>query len=492
MPRPVRVRFAPSPTGLLHVGSAHTALFNWLFAKHTGGVFLLRIEDTDAERSRQEWVDAALDVLAWLGLQWDEEVVYQSQRIALYQERADELLKAGKAYSCYCTPEELEARKQAAIQAGRTRQYDQRCAHLSDAERQEYEAQGKPRVIRLSVPPGKTRFTDLILGDIEVENSTIGDFVLVRSDGWPLYHLAVVVDDIAMGISHVIRGMDHVSNTPKHIQLFKAFGYDLPEFAHLPNILGPDKKKLSKRHGAVSVSEYRTAGYLSDALVNFLALLGWSTGDDREFFTRAELMALFTLEQVNKRDTVFDLQKLEWLNGQHINSLSAEELFSLVTPFLIRGGLIDEAGVAVQRDRLLQVIALFKERCRTLADFVTQGRCFLVDQVEYNPKAVEKHWKDGERVAERVQWLRDRFASVAAFTWSTSAERLETMTREVAEAHGLKAAELIHPTRVALTGEMVGPSLFGLITVLGKETTLARLDRACEVLGEAVNSVINP
>ncbi|MBI4551275.1 MAG: glutamate--tRNA ligase [Candidatus Latescibacteria bacterium] len=482
MPRPVRVRFAPSPTGLLHVGSAHTALFNWLFARRTGGAFLLRIEDTDVERSRQEWVDAALDVLTWLGLHWDEDIVSQSRRVAFYQQRAEELVRAGKAYYCYCTPEELEARKQEAIQQGRTWQYDRRCAHLSETERQRYEEQGTPRVIRLSVPPGKTRFTDSILGDIEVGNSTIGDFVLVRSDGWPLYHLAVVVDDIAMEISHVIRGMDHVSNTPKHIQLFQAFGYELPEFAHLPNILGPDKKKLSKRHGAVSVSEYRDAGYLPDGIVNFLALLGWSTGDDREFFTRAELMALFSLEQVNKRDTVFDLQKLHWLNGQHINTLSAGELFPLVTPFFIRDGLIDEAGLAAQRARILQVIELLKERCRTLVDFATQGRFFFVDQVDYNPKAVEKHWKDGERVAERMQWLRDRFASASEF----SAEHLEAITRDVADAHGLKAAELIHPTRVALTGEMIGPSLFELIVLLGKETTLARLDRACAALGETV------
>lgn len=479
MSRPVRVRFAPSPTGLLHIGSAHTALFNWLFARRENGKFLLRIEDTDVKRSRPEWVDAALDVLRWLDIGWDEDPVYQSKRIARYQELARQLLEAGKAYCCYCAPEELEARKQATLKEGRSWTPDP-CAGLSEAERARLEAEGRPYVVRLAVSPGKTRFTDRVFGDIEVDNRTIGDFVILRSDGSPLYHLAVVADDIDMRISHVIRGVGHVSNTPKHIHLFNAFGYELPEFAHLPHILGPDKQKFSKRHGAVSVTEYREAGFLPDAMINFLALLGWQSGDDQEFFTRAELMERFSLDQVHKRDTVFDRQKFEWLNGQHIATRSAEELLPLVTPFLVRAGLIAETDARTRRAYLLEAIELLKERCRTLADFAAQGRFLFVDELEYEPKAVEKHWsKEPDRVAQRLRWLRDRFAEADAF----SAEALETMTRELAEERGLKAAQFIHPCRVALTGTMAGPSLFHLIAVLGQQTTLARLDRACERMG---------
>lgn len=478
MSRPVRVRFAPSPTGLLHIGNVHTGLFNWLFARREGGKFLLRIEDTDTKRSRPEWVDAIFDAMGWLGLDWDEDVIYQSNRIARYQERAQELLDAGKAYYCYCTPEELEARRQVALEEGRNWTEDP-CAALNDARRQQFEEQGKPRAIRLAIPPGKTGFTDRILGDNEVDNSTIGDFVIVRSDGSPLYHLAVVVDDMDLQISHVIRGIGHLSNTPKHIHLFQAFGYELPEFAHLPHILGPDKKKFSKRHGAVTVVEYRDAGYLPDAMVNFLSLLGWQSGDDQEFFTRIEMLQRFSLDQVHKRDTVFDLQKFEWLNGQHIMTLSAEELLPLVAPFFVQAGVIAESDIDHQRSYMLQVIELLRDRCRTLADFAGQSKFFFVDELDYNPKAVAKHWKkDPVGVVERLRWLRDGVASLGTF----SSEALEAVTRQLAETHGVKTAQLIHPCRVALTGEMAGPSLFHLIALLGKETTLIRLDRACEMV----------
>ena len=494
MSRPVRVRFAPSPTGLLHIGSAHTGLFNWLFARREMGRFLLRIEDTDTARSRPEWVDAIFEVLEWMGMDWDEEVVYQSRRFERHVARARNLIDCGKAYRCYYQPAELEAKKKEALAEGRSWRNDRRYADVTDAEAQVLEAGGRKPVIRLKIPEGKTVFKDRILGEIAVENGTIDDFVIVRSNGTPLYHLAVVADDVDMNVSHVIRGIDHVTNTAKHIHLFQALGAELPEFAHLPSILGEDKKKLSKRHGAVSVSEYRDAGYLPDAVVNFLSLLGWQTGDDQEFFTRAELMKRFSLDQVHKRDTVFDLRKFEWLNGQHIMARSNEELWALVKPFLVRAGLIGGGQTGGQADRhsggrpvdlayAMEVVGLMRERCRTLAEFAVQGRFFFKDDVDYNPKAVRKHWsKDPYAVATRIGWLRDEFAALARF----DTEAVEEVVRNLSEREGLKAAQFIHPCRVALTGEMAGPSLFHLIAVLGKEACVDRLEKALARLPELV------
>ena len=476
MSRPIRVRFAPSPTGLLHIGSAHTGLFNWLFARREKGRFLLRIEDTDTARSRQEWVDAIFEVLRWMGIDWDEEVVYQSRRVDRHRSQAESLVAAGKAYRCYYLPEELEAKKKAALAEGRSWRNDRRYAGVSVSEAEALEAEGRRPVIRLKIPDGKTVFQDRILGEIAVDNETIDDFVILRSNGTPLYHLAVVVDDMDMNVSHVIRGIDHVTNTTKHVHLFQALGADMPEFAHLPSILGEDKKKLSKRHGAVSVTEYRDAGYLSDAVVNFLSLLGWQTGDDQEFFTRAELMERFSLDQVHKRDTVFDLRKFEWLNGQHIMARSEEELWTLALPFLRRAGLVDEEKT-IDHAYALEVVGLLRERCRTLAEFAVQGRFFFTDDFTYNPKAVRKHWsKEPEAVATRLGWLRDEFATLAIF----DVEAVEGVIRDLSERHGLKAAQFIHPCRVALTGELAGPSLFHLVTVLGKKVSVDRLERALD------------
>lgn len=482
MSRPVRVRFAPSPTGLLHIGSAHTGLFNWLFARREKGRFLLRIEDTDTARSRPEWVDAIFEVLEWMGMDWDEEVVYQSQRFDRHVARARALVDSGQAYRCYYLPEELEAKKKEALAEGRYWRNDRRYADLTDAEAEALEAEGRKPVIRLKIPEGKTVFQDRILGEIAVENETIDDFVIVRSNGTPLYHLAVVSDDVDMNVTHVIRGIDHVTNTTKHFHLFRALGAELPDFAHLPSILAEDKKKLSKRHGAVSVSEYRDAGYLPDAVVNFLSLLGWQTGDDQEFFTRAELMERFSLDQVHKRDTVFDLRKFEWLNGQHIMALPNEELWTLAKPFMVRAGLIGD-GQPIDHDYAMEVVGLLRERCRTLADFAVQGRFFFTDDFDYNPKAVRKHWsKEPDAVAVRIGWLRDEFTALASF----DTEAVEEVVRNLSDREGLKAAQFIHPCRVALTGEMAGPSLFHLIVVLGKEACVDRLEKARARLPEVV------
>ena len=489
MSRPIRVRFAPSPTGLLHIGSAHTGLFNWLFARREKGRFLLRIEDTDTARSRQEWVDAIFEVLRWMGIDWDEEVVYQSHRVDRYRSQAESLVEAGKAYRCYYLPEELEEKKKTALAEGRSWRNDRRYAEISDSEAESLEAEGRRPVVRLKIPEGQTVFQDRILGEIAVENETIDDFVILRSNGTPLYHLAVVVDDMDMNVSHVIRGIDHVTNTTKHVHLFEALGANMPEFAHLPSILGEGKKKLSKRHGAVSVTEYRDAGYLSDAVVNFLSLLGWQTGDDQEFFTRTELMERFSLDQVHKRDTVFDLKKFEWLNGQHIMARSVEELWTLALPFLKRDGLVEDGengGRTTDRDYALKVVGLLRERCRTLADFAVQGRFFFRDDYSFNPKAVRKHWsKEPDAVTERLCWLRDAFAALDAF----DTDAVEGVIRDLSERHGLKAAQFIHPCRLALTGEMAGPSLFHLVVVLGKETCIDRLDKALKRLPVVVEQV---
>ncbi len=488
MSRPIRVRFAPSPTGLLHIGSAHTGLFNWLFARREKGRFLLRIEDTDTARSRQEWVDAIFEVLRWMGIDWDEEVVYQSHRADRHRSRAESLVEAGKAYRCYYLPEELEAKKREALAEGRSWRNDRRYAEISSSEAEALEAEGRHPVIRLMIPDGKTVFRDRILGEIEMDNETIDDFVILRSNGTPLYHLAVVVDDLDMNVSHVIRGIDHLTNTTKHIQLFRALDAEVPEFAHLPSILGEDKKKLSKRHGAVSVTEYRDAGYLSDAVVNFLSLLGWQTGDDQEFFTRAALLERFSLDQVHKRDTVFDLRKFEWLNGQHIMSRSNEDLWSLAQPFLSLEGLVGD-GQDTDHAYALEVMGLLRERCRTLADFAEQGRFFFTDDFAYNPKAVRKHWsKEPEAVSQRIGWLRDEFAAIEVF----DTEAVEGVIRDLSERHGLKAAQFIHPCRVALTGEMGGPSLFHLVAVLGKEACVDRLEKALDRLPDVIEkSAVN-
>ena len=483
MSPPIRVRFAPSPTGLLHKGSAHTALFNWLFARRENGSFLLRIEDTDTARSRQEWIDGILNSLQWMGIHWDEDVVYQSSRLKQHLAWAEALIKQGKAYRCYYLLEEIEEKKKQAISAGNFWRNDRKYAEISSSEAERLEAEGRRSVIRLKIPEGETVFEDRILGKIEVKNETIDDFVIVRSNGTPLYHLAVVVDDMDMNISHVIRGIDHLTNTTKHIQIFQAIGANIPEFAHLPSILGEDKKKLSKRHGAVSVTEYQDAGYLSDTVVNFLSLLGWQTGDDQEYFTRSELLNRFMLDQVHKRDTVFDLQKFEWLNGQHIMALPNEDLWLLLKPFLIKERII-EPQEEIDYKYAYKVVSLLKDRCRTLVIFAEQSRVFFSDNFEYNLKGVIKHWsKDPEKVIQRLEWLRDELISLKIFNTDT----IDSTIRELSNRHSLKLALFIHPCRIALTGQTAGPSLFDLIAVIGKETSISRLNNAIRDIPKLTN-----
>ena len=484
-----RVRFAPSPTGYLHVGGARTALFNWLFARRHGGVFVLRIEDTDAERSSSEMVEGILDGLRWLGLDWDEGPLiggphapyFQSGRFERHRTMAERLVAAGDAYYCYCTPEELKAKREgagASADGGFAWRYDRTCRRLTRGDIAARERDRVPRAVRFKVPDGlggqegqegSIRFEDLVRGPIEFDVTHIEDFVIVRSDGHPTYHLSVVSDDVEMAITHVVRGDDHISNTPKHILLFRALGASVPQFAHVPLILGPDKKRLSKRHGATSVMEYANQGYLHEAMVNFLALLGWSPGaGDRELFSKAELADLFSLDGISGGNAVFNPEKLDWFNQQHIMRLAPDELAWRVKPLFQAAGLWDEAYLADRHAWFFALLELLKPRVKRLGDFAEQGRFFLVDAVQYDPEAVNEHLRG---MAEHLIALDAACGELAQF----DADSIDRALRLVAEARGVKAASLIHASRVAVTGKSVSPGLFEVLALLGRQRVRARL-----------------
>jgi len=479
-----RVRFAPSPTGYLHVGGARTALFNWLYARRHGGTFVLRIEDTDTERSSWEMVGGIVDGLRWLGLDWDEgpdvggphAPYFQSQRVEKYRGMAERLVAAGRAYYCYCTPDTLQQKRQAAEAAGGGWVYDRTCCALAAEEIAAREAAGAPRAIRFRVTDGQTRFTDLVHGPIAFDNANIEDFVVLRSDRQPTYHLSVVTDDIDMEITHVVRGDDHISNTPKHVLLYDAFAAPVPQFAHVPLILGPDKKRLSKRHGATSVMEYHRLGYLSEAMVNFLSLLGWSPGDDREMMTRDELVAAFALEGISGGNAVINPEKLDWFNQQYIMRLPIDELARRVEPWLREAGLWTDR-LSSDREWLNRLLALVRPRVKTLDQFPHELRPFLADAVVFDHAAVAKHLAKPE-ISAAFSALPQAVEAVHPFDSGT----LEPALRGLAESHGVKAAALIHATRVAVTGRSVSPGLFDVLELLGRERVIARLRSAQKFL----------
>ncbi len=468
----VRVRFAPSPTGYLHVGGARTALFNWLFARKMKGVFILRIEDTDIQRNVEEAFGSILDALQWLGLNWDEGPYYQSQRLELYRKEAERLVEEGWVYPCYCTPEELEERRKKALSEGKPPMYDRRCRDLSPQERARLEAEGRKPALRFKTPlEGVTAFDDIIRGRIEFQNENIEDFVLVRRDGLPTYNFACVVDDHYMGISHIIRGEDHISNTPKQLLLYRALGFPIPQFAHLPMILGPDKTRLSKRHGAVSITAYREQGFLPDALFNFLALLGWSPGGDREVMSREEIIEEFSLDRVKRHNAIFNYDKLLWLNSYYMRNTPPRELARLAIPFLKRAGLIREDPPLSVLEQIMEII---QERARTLEE-VSQWADFFFQEPKYDEEAVDK-------------WLRDplhrEFLGEALFvlneTEPFTVEQIEANLRALAERKGVKAKEIMHPLRVAVTGRMVSPPLFQSLAILGREKVVERIEKALQ------------
>lgn len=480
-----RVRFAPSPTGYLHVGGARTALFNWLFARRQGGIFVLRIEDTDAERSSADMVTGILDGLTWLGLDWDEgpgvggphAPYFQSERLDRYRAAARDLVASGRAYIDFGGPAK---RGDAAAEDDGTyeRRYDREaCLAVPPDEVARRLAAGEAHAIRFLVPPGETVFADLVHGDVRFDNAHIEDFVVLRSDGYPTYHLSVVVDDIDMAITHVVRGDDHISNTPKQVLLYQAFGAPVPHFAHVPLIMGPDKKRLSKRHGATSVMEYERQGYLPEAMVNFLALLGWSPGNDLEMMTTDELVRHFTLEGISTGNAVFNTEKLDWFNHQYLTRLSDDALVATLTPWLQRAHLWSDDLADSRRGWFHEVLALLRPRAKRLGEFVEGARPFLAAPEAYDPDGAAKHLAS-PGLGAHLAALREAYAALEPFTEGP----LEQTLRRVAEQRGVKAGALIHATRLAMTGRTVSPGLFEMLRLLGREQVAARLDRIIQTL----------
>ncbi|NMB46360.1 MAG: glutamate--tRNA ligase [Firmicutes bacterium] len=481
----VRTRFAPSPTGYLHVGGARTALFNWLYARHHGGTFVLRIEDTDLERSTEESVTGILEGLEWLGMTWDEGPgqggdfgpYFQSDRLDIYRHYVQQLLDEDKAYYCYCTPEELKSRRQEALAQGNDPKYDRRCAQLTAAQRQALNDEGREPVVRFrSSDQGSTEVNDLIRGQIIFDNQMLDDFVILKSDGMPTYNFAVVIDDHLMRITHVIRGDDHISNTPRQIQVYKALGFPVPEFAHLPMILGSDKTRLSKRHGATSVTDYRDAGFLPEALVNYLALLGWSYSATDTLFTEEELIEKFSLDRVSRNPAVFDMKKLEWMNGVYLRELDPERLTDLVIPELQKGNLLPESVDEAAREQVKQIAIALQSRIRTLAEFAPSSYYFFVDEIKYDSKAVEKFlYRD--YVPAMFDLLLDKLTKVEPFAEAN----IEKAFKEVQEKVGRKLGDVIQPVRVAVTGTRVSPGMYEVLAALGQPRTCHRLKKATEM-----------
>ena len=475
---PVRVRFAPSPTGYLHVGGARTALFNWLFARHTGGTLILRIEDTDFERSSAPMVEGILEGMRWLGLNWDEGPFYQSQRLDLYKATAQKLLESGHAYPCFCTKEELEQRRKEAAAANQPPMYDRRCSRIAPADAAARRAAGEPAAIRFRVPEdGITAFDDAVVGRVEFANSELEDFVLLRSDGIPTYHLSVVADDLDMRLTHIIRGADHISNTPKQVLQYRALGAPLPVFAHVPLILGPDKTRLSKRHGATSVISYKDMGIVPEAFRNFLALLGWTPGAagkdadgrDRELFGSDELIQLFSLAGISKSNAIFGNDKLAWFNTEWIRRYSAQELLRHIREEWQRAGFTPNRSEA----DVLAAIDLLKPRARNLTDFAVAFRAYFSDEFNYDPAAVTKFLKDAA-TRDLLAALGERYAAAAEFTEASTEQTL----RVFAEEQGVKPGVLINGARVALTSQAVAPSLFAVMLALGRDRVISRLRAA--------------
>jgi glutamyl-tRNA synthetase len=478
----VRVRFAPSPTGFLHVGGARTAIFNWLFAKNQKGKFLLRIEDTDPERSKSELTGQILRSMLWLGMEADEPIVYQALNIERHKEVAYELLKSGKAYYAFETSEELEQQRKEASALKKPFRYNWASLNLDRETIEKYLDEKKPYAIRFRVPEGTTEFEDIVHGKTSFNNSEIDDYVLLRSDGSPVYQIAVVVDDHDMNITHVIRGDDHLSNTPKQILLYKAMNWDVPLFAHLPMILDEEKKKLSKRRNTVSVEEYKNMGYLPDALFNFLTLLGFAPpllksseethvdnlNEKQEIISKEELVGMFTFDRVNKKSAVFDIKKLNWINSEYIKKIDTPQLLALVKQYIKDHN--TRFAASYDDEYLSKVISLMRERVQSINEFITFGKYFFEDPETFDEKGIQKHWQND---------IRQLFTAYTANlkdiqNWNT--EFLENDLRSFAEKAGLKAGQLVHPLRLALTGRTVSPGIFEVMEIMGKETVIQRIN----------------
>ncbi|MFP3879466.1 MAG: glutamate--tRNA ligase [Dehalococcoidia bacterium] len=475
---PIRLRFAPSPTGYPHLGNIRTALFNWLFARHHGGKFILRIEDTDVARKVEGAVEIILESLHWLGLDWDEGPYYQSQRLSHYRESIHELLRGDHVYPCFCSQERLEAMRQEQIRCKQPPKYDHRCRNLTQNERTQLEATGIVPVIRFKTPlEGETTVYDLIRGPVTFKHDTLDDFVLLKSDGYPTYHLANVVDDHFMAVSHVLRADEWLSSTPRHVLLYQALEWQPPQFAHLPMILGPDRAKLSKRHGATTITEYQKQGYLADAMINFLALLGWSLDDRTELLSRPELVRHFSLERVGKTAAIFNKDKLEWMNGVYLRRLSLDEFAGLAIPFLDRD-LPESVKRPLDKCYAHQVLSLIQERARTLAEIPQLASFFFVDDLQYDAGLLLAGGLDAEVATQALTLALQRLQDVTSWDSAT----LEAALRPLATDLNLSTREFFGLLRVALTGRTAAPPLFQTMAALGKERSLHRSDTALRLL----------
>lgn len=479
----VRVRMAPSPTGFFHVGSARTALFNWLFAKHHKGKFILRVEDTDVERSSEAMIDVVLQGMKWLGMDQYEGPYYQSKRMDLYKEYIKKLLDTGKAYYCYCNPEDLDKERKAAYARKEDWKYDRRCLSLSGADKKKKEQSNIPKAVRFLVPEDRVTYKDIVYGEISRDSKDIEDFIIQRANGMPTYNLACVVDDCEMGITHVIRGADHITNTPKQILLYEALNLQKPAFAHLPLILGKDKSKLSKRHGAVSLDEYKEKGFLSDAMVNYLALLSWSPGDDNEDFMdrkkpenlgtvdMVRLAKEFTLERVNKANAIFDVTKLEWMNQQYIHQLNHDKFQDLLKPFIIKHGLMTEEMLIGDHQRYVEICNLMQPRLKTLDEINNQGRYFFKDDFDYDQTALQKFTN------RETLTIMKTFLPVIKDINPFDEINIKITLLSFGEGHGLKVKQWIHPLRVFTTGSAGGPPLFDTLELIGKQRCINRIEK---------------
>ncbi|WP_297886900.1 glutamate--tRNA ligase [Sulfurihydrogenibium sp.] len=476
-----RVRFAPSPTGYLHLGNARTALFNYLFAKHEGATFILRIEDTDLERSKKEYEEMLMEDLKWMGIDWDEGPdkggphgpYRQSERLEIYQKYVDKLLKSGYAYYCYCSEEELEKEREKAIAEGRPYRYSGKCRNLTPEERADYEAKGIKPVIRFKVPDKTVVFEDIIRGHVEIDTKEFGDFVIVRQDGMPVYNFVVVIDDALMGITHVIRGEDHLSNTPKQIVIYEALGFNIPQFAHLPIILGEDRTKLSKRHGAVSVRALKDDGFLSEAVFNYLSLLGWHPKDEREILSKEEIIKQFRIQDVNKSPAIFDRTKLRWMNGVYIREiLDLEELTKRAIEFF------EGFGYKADFEYYKKVMEAIRDSIETLMDIKERAKVFFVDEFPFSQE-IKEEVKSDPNFYKVVEIFYQKIKDLHSIT----KEDFKNITKEIQKEYGFKGKGLFHPLRVALTGESSGVGLDILVEVIGIERVKFRLKRFLEYFG---------
>ena len=485
----IRVRFAPSPTGLLHVGSFRTALFNWLFARKHNGTFILRIEDTDRKRSKDEFLKSQLSDMEWMGLDWDEGPqkggesgpYFQMERLETYREYSNRLLEEGKAYKCYCTPEELKEERKRQEKLDKNTGYGGKCRNLSPEQVENFEKEGRQPCIRFKVPDsGYTKFNDYIKGEMSFDNSLMDDFVIMKSDSIPTYNFAVVIDDCLMKITHVIRGDEHLSNTPKQVVIYQALAASTPLFVHIPIILNEDRTKLSKRKGAVHLLEYRDKGYLKEALLNFLVLLGWAPGNDREIFSLKELTGEFSLDGITKHPAVFDEKKLVWMNGQYISSIDLESLIPRIKVFLKK---LNVDPDIYDPDWYKKSVTLYRTRMKTLVDFAENLLCFFTDLEEYDESGVKKRFKF-EFLIDALPQLADRIKADNDF----SVESLEKIVRDYAEELGVSAGKLIHAVRLSITGMTNSPPIFDVMLLAGKELLYKRLNKAAEFISERFKS----